>query len=46
MVGRKRSEEDVPAEEDKTTTGESRLYGFRAVYVFDVTQTEGKAPPR
>jgi hypothetical protein len=36
MVGKKRKEEDATAEADSKTNGESRLYGFRAVYVFDI----------
>jgi len=45
MVGKKRKEEDATADADSKTNGESRLYGFRAVYVFDVSQTEGKELP-
>ena len=47
MVGR-RSTKDTATEEpneDATTEGQRTLYGFRAVYVFDVTQTEGKELP-
>ena len=47
MVGR-RSTKDVATDEpseDATTEGQRTLYGFRAVYVFDVTQTEGKDLP-
>jgi antirestriction factor ArdC-like protein len=47
MVGR-RSTKDVATDErseDATTEGQRTLYGFRAVYVFDVTQTEGKEIP-
>jgi hypothetical protein len=47
MVGR-RSAKDVSTEEpsaDTTTEGHRTLYGFRAVYVFDVSQTEGKELP-
>ena len=47
MVGR-RSAKDTATDEpsDGTTTeGHRTLYGFRAVYVFDVTQTEGKDIP-
>src|ERR1700691_5016015 len=47
MVGR-RSTKDVAtdeASEDATTEGQRTLYGFRAVYVFDITQTEGKDLP-
>jgi hypothetical protein len=45
MIGKKRQEETVAGEEDKKSNGEARLYGFRAVYVFDVSQTEGKDLP-
>jgi hypothetical protein len=45
MTGKKRREEDATPEADRKSEGESRLYGFRAVYVFDVTQTEGKDLP-
>ena len=47
MVGR-RSTKDVATEEpseDATTEGQRTLYGFRAVYVFDRSQTEGKDLP-
>jgi len=47
MVGR-RSKRDTATEEqsdDATTDGQRTLYGFRAVYVFDVSQTEGKDLP-
>src|ERR1039457_7112873 len=47
MVGR-RSTKDVAtdeASEDATTEGQRTLYVFRAVYVFDVSQTEGKDLP-
>jgi hypothetical protein len=47
MVGR-RSTRDVATDErseDATTEGQRTLYGFRAVYVFDVCQTEGKELP-
>src|SRR5437868_10568973 len=42
MIGKKRSEEEAIANEDSKSNSESRLYGFRSVYVFDVSQTEGK----
>ena len=45
MVGKKRKKEDAAAEADGKTNGESRLYRFRAVHVFDVSQTEGKDLP-
>ena len=47
MVGR-RSMRDVATDEpseDATTDGRRTLYGFRAVYVFDISQTEGKELP-
>jgi len=45
MTGQKRRKEDATPDADRKSEGESRLYGFRAVYVFDVTQTEGKDLP-
>jgi N-terminal domain of anti-restriction factor ArdC len=51
MVGRKmqRTEEIATQFESQNTAddrkAEPQLYGFRAVYVFDVTQTEGKDLP-
>jgi hypothetical protein len=45
MVGEKRQEQEAPSEPDSKTNGEARLYGFRAVYVFDISQTEGKDLP-
>ena len=47
MVGR-RSTKDVATDEpsqDATTEGQRTLYGFRAVYIFDIGQTEGKELP-
>jgi len=47
MVGR-RSTKDVATDEPSegaTTEGQRMLYGFRAVYVFDISQTEGKELP-
>jgi hypothetical protein len=35
MIGKKRNENEAVPEEDKKSDGEARLYGFRAVYVFD-----------
>ena len=35
MIGKKRNEDEAAPTEDKKSNGESRLYGFRAVYVFD-----------
>ena len=45
MVGKKRTQNEgaEPTEDAKST--ESTLFGFRAVYVFDITQTEGKELP-
>jgi antirestriction protein ArdC len=40
MVGRKKSADDELAEDEQT-----RLYGFRAAHVFDVSQTEGDPLP-
>src|SRR6202162_3279179 len=47
MVGRRSTKNVAPAEpsQDATTEGQRTLYGFRAVYVFDVSQTEGKDLP-
>ncbi|HKW18906.1 MAG TPA: ArdC family protein [Terriglobales bacterium] len=51
MVGRKMQREDeIATELDTNNTAEERkpeaqLYGFRAVYVFDISQTEGKELP-
>src|SRR5579863_1104021 len=45
MIGKKRSKNQAALEEDDKVNGEARLYGFRAVYVFDVRQTEGKDLP-
>ncbi len=47
MVGRRNTKEVATdeASEDATTEGQRTLYGFRAVYVFDVSQTEGKELP-
>jgi hypothetical protein len=39
-VGRRRAETEELIEDDKT-----RLFGFRAAHVFDVTQTEGEPLP-
>src|SRR5260370_38750274 len=44
MIGKKLKEEEATAEQDTRSNGEARLYGFRAVYVFD-TQTDGKDLP-
>src|SRR5208283_789758 len=47
MVGRRTTKDvatDEPSE-DATTEGQRTLYGFRAVYIFDISQTEGKELP-
>src|SRR5579863_9272665 len=39
MIGKKRSQDENATSEDADTKdGQPRLYGFRAVYVFDITQ--------
>ena len=46
MVGKKRNQEDeATADGEEKSNGQPRLYGFRAVYVFDSSQTEGKDLP-
>jgi hypothetical protein len=35
MIGKKRNENEAATQEDKKNNGESRLFGFRAVYVFE-----------
>jgi hypothetical protein len=35
MIGKKRREEEATADSDSKGDGDARLYGFRAVYVFD-----------
>jgi hypothetical protein len=42
MIGRKKTETEPSADAKEST---AQLYGFRAVYVFDVSQTEGKDLP-
>ncbi len=43
MIGKKRTrDEEVVAEDADQNDSQPRLYGFRGVYVFDITQTEGK----
>ena len=39
MIGKKRNEEETTADADATTEGQRTLYGFRAVYVFDISLT-------
>ena len=46
MIGKKRTKEDeATAGEEEKNNGEPRLYGFRGVYVFDISETEGKELP-
>ena len=35
MIGKKKNANEATSEEDNKSNGESRVYGFRAVYVFD-----------
>ena len=44
MIGTKRKK-DAEAEQDITKQNQPVLVGFRAVYVFDISQTEGKELP-
>jgi antirestriction protein ArdC len=45
MVGRKtKTQEETTVGKDEKNM-QTQLYGFRAVYVFDITQTEGKDLP-
>src|ERR1700683_5495425 len=45
MVGNKRNREENAEQNTDANETQRTLYGFRAVYVFDVTQTEGKELP-
>ena len=45
MVGYRRNRKDTVAEPEPETKPQSVLIGFRAVYVFDVAQTEGADLP-
>jgi hypothetical protein len=45
MVGKKRTTNEGTEQTVDAKGAESTLFGFRAVYVFDVTQTEGKDLP-
>jgi len=46
MIGKKHNPVDeATAENGEEKTREAQLYGFRAVYVFDISQTEGKDLP-
>ena len=44
MIGHKKADSAAEATEDAKQSQE-QLYGFRAVYVFDISQTEGKDLP-
>ena len=44
MIGRKKGDTATEATEDAKQP-QAQLYGFRAVYVFDINQTEGKDLP-
>ena len=44
MIGRKKADSGSEATEDAKQS-QAQLYGFRAVYVFDISQTEGKDLP-
>ena len=46
MVGRKRQRiEETTGEKGEGKNPQAQLYGFRAVYVFDISQTEGEELP-
>src|SRR6185312_3536874 len=50
MVGRKKPTDGIATEIESDNSADEpkpqqQLYGFRAVYVFDVSQTEGKELP-
>ncbi|MGB6132316.1 MAG: ArdC family protein [Acidobacteriaceae bacterium] len=45
MIGYRRNRKDKAAEPDQETKPQPLLIGFRAVYVFDVAQTEGADLP-
>lgn len=46
MVGKKgKTVEEITGENGEEKNPQAQLYGFRAVYVFDVSQTEGKDLP-
>jgi N-terminal domain of anti-restriction factor ArdC len=44
MIGRKKADSAAEATEDAKQS-QAQLYGFRAVYVFDINQTDGKDIP-
>ena len=47
LVGRKsKTLEETTAENGEEKNPQAQLYGFRAVYVFDISQTEGKDLPQ
>ncbi|MBS1852813.1 MAG: DUF1738 domain-containing protein [Acidobacteria bacterium] len=47
MVGRKvKTVEEITRENGEEKNPQPQLYGFRAVYVFDISQTEGKDLPQ
>ncbi len=45
MVGKNHKRNEHAEQAEDAREPESRLFGFRAVYVFDITQTEGKDIP-
>jgi hypothetical protein len=46
LVGRKvKTVEEITGEKGEEKNPQAQLYGFRAVYVFDISQTEGKDLP-
>jgi antirestriction protein ArdC len=45
MVGNRRKNNASEEQTDDAKENQPQLYGFRAVYVFDITQTEGKDLP-
>src|SRR5581483_1547448 len=45
MVGNRRLRQEETAAEEDAKEVSQQLVGFRAVYVFDITQTEGKELP-
>ena len=45
MIRKKRAKKDESTEEEQQDSNQPRLYGFRGVYVYDISQTEGKELP-
>src|SRR5438128_9333620 len=45
MVGKHRKKSEDAEQMEDAKQPEARLFGFRAVYVFDISQTEGKDLP-